>query len=79
MAKKINIPTEKITSFFKQIPQKIGPFFQQLPAKISAFFKSLPNKIKNFPQTFQAAPTDEKIAYGIIGAGIIFLLVGIIL
>ncbi|MBU0614846.1 MAG: hypothetical protein KJ601_02035 [Nanoarchaeota archaeon] len=67
MAKKIEIPTEKIVAFFKQLPDKIVPFI-----------KSIPDRLKNFPKTFQAAPTDEKVAYCVIGAGMILFLLGII-
>lgn len=40
--------------------------------KVINFFKRLPDTIKN-------APNDEKAAYGAIGLGIIFLIVGIVL
>lgn len=61
MAKKIEIPTEKIITFFRELHKKIQEFFGDIP-----------DIIRN-------APTDEKIAYGVIIAGIVFLIVGIVL
>ena len=75
MARKINIPTEKISALFRQIPF----FLKQLPLRIMPFLKSLPARIKAFPNRFMSSPVDEKIAYSAIGAGIIFFLIGIIL
>lgn len=45
---------------------------QQVLNKIGDFFKHLPEIIKK-------APTDEKVAYGAVGVGILFLFMGIVL
>ncbi len=75
MARKINIPTEKITSFLKQVPVRL----KQLPPRIMPFLKSVPQRIKGFPSVFQQAPIDEKIAYCVVGAGVLFILMGLLL
>ncbi|MCX6706632.1 MAG: hypothetical protein NT001_00645 [Candidatus Woesearchaeota archaeon] len=51
--------------------------------KIVAWFKALPQTLKEFfgdlPDTIKNAPIDEKIAYGVIIVGLLFLIVGIVL
>lgn len=51
--------------------------------KIIAWIKALPKTLKDFfgdlPDTIKNAPTDEKIAYGVVIVGLLFLIVGIVL
>jgi hypothetical protein len=51
--------------------------------KIIAWLKAFPNTVKEFfgdlPDAIKNSPIDEKIAYGVIIVGLLFLIVGIVL
>jgi hypothetical protein len=51
--------------------------------KIIAWLKAFPGTVKEFfgdlPDTIKNSPIDEKIAYGVVIVGVLFLIVGIAL
>ena len=53
--------------------------FNQILYQIQEQLNKIGAWVKNLPNTIKAAPQDEQIAYGTIGGGILFLVIGIIL
>ncbi|MCX8147310.1 MAG: hypothetical protein N3D84_02485 [Candidatus Woesearchaeota archaeon] len=47
--------------------------------KIGDYLKKVQDFVSNLPTIIKNAPMDEKIAYGAIGLGIIFILTAIVL